>query len=401
MSESARRPATIRAETRRGATGRFALSTDTRTALVSSGMALLIAVAAGHLLILAYGASPAQVFGALIEGTWGNPYGIGQVLFKATPLLLTGLAVALPFRAGLFNIGAEGQVVLGALATAVVGLSLPESWPWPLAVPLAAGAGFLAGAVWAGIPGVLRARFGAHEVITTIMLNFVALALANWIVVAHLAQPETLHTAPIVAGARLSRLGEVVPAFRGSAVSTAFLWALLVAAAAWWWLFRTATGYELRATGLNPKAAEFGGVSLLKVSTLAMAVGGGCAGLVGMNFVQGYKGYYEDGFSGGIGFMGIAVALLGRNHPVGVVLAALLFGTLSQGGLAINALVPKEIVDILQAVIILSVVASSREVRAVLGRTARGRTARGRTARAAAGEPPTVAAPAAGDGKEG
>lgn len=347
------------------------LSEGARTSLLSAAMALLIAMAAGHLLILAYGASPAQVFAALLDGTWGNPYGIGQVLFKATPLLLTGLAVALPFRAGLFNIGAEGQVVLGALATAVVGLSLPDGTPWPLAVPLAAAAGFAAGALWGGLPGLLRARFGAHEVITTIMLNFVALALANYLVVTFLAQPETLHTAPIVEGARLTRLGAWFAPFHGSAVSTAFFWALAAAAAAWWLLFRTATGYELRATGLNARAAEYGGISPLKVATLAMALGGGCAGLVGLNFVQGYKHYYEDGFSGGMGFMGIAVALLGRNHPLGVVLAALLFGTLSQGGLAINALVPKEIVDILQAVIILAVVATSREARKALQRAAR------------------------------
>lgn len=346
--------------------GRSLQSVELRTALLAPLFALLVAMAAGHLLILAFGESPARVLAALLAGTWGSGYGIGQVLFKATPLLLTGLAVALPLRAGLLNIGAEGQVVLGALATALAGAWLPAGTPWPIALPLAAGAGFAAGALWGGLPGWLRGRFGAHEVISTIMLNFIALALANYLVATHLALPETLHTAPIVPGARLSRLGAFFTPLHGSAASTALCWALAAAALCWWLLFRTATGYELRAAGHNARAARCAGISLLRVSTLAMALGGGLAGLVGMGFVQGYKGYYEDGFSGGIGFMGIAVALLGRNHPLGVVLAALLFGTLSQGGLAINALVPKEIVEILQAVIILAVVAASPELRRIL-----------------------------------
>ncbi len=345
---------------------------EMRTAVLAPAMALLIAMAAGNVLILIYGESPARVFGALLEGTWGNAYGIGQVLFKATPLIFTGLAVAIPFRAGLFNIGAEGQLVLGALMAGLIGASLPAGTPWILAIPLVAAAAALAGAGWGSIPGALKARFGAHEVITTIMLNFVALALANYLVATHFHQPETLHTAPIVEGARLSRLGAFLDPLHGSASNTAFFWALATAGVAWWVLFRTSVGYQIRTLGLNARAAEFGGISLLRISTLAMAIAGGCAGLVGVNFVQGYKYYYEDGFSGGVGFMGIAVALLGRNHPFGVVLAALLFGTLSQGGLAINALVPKEIVEILQAVIILAVVMASKEVRRVLLREGEG-----------------------------
>jgi len=345
---------------------RRAALAEVRTAVLAPVMALLIAMAAGHVLVLIYGESPGRVFRVLLEGTWGNPYGIGQVLFKATPLIFTGLAVAVPFRAGLFNIGAEGQLVLGALVAGVVGSVLPGGTPWMLAIPIVAVAAAAAGAAWGSVPGALKARFGAHEVITTIMLNFVALALANYLVATHFAVPETLHTEPIVEGARLSRLGDWIGLLHGSASNTAFLWAIAAAGVAWWLLFRTAPGYEIRAVGLNARAAESSGISLVKVSTLAMALAGACAGLVGVNFVQGYKYYYEDGFSGGVGFMGIAVALLGRNHPAGVVLAALLFGTLSQGGLAINALVPKEIVEILQAVIILAVVVASQEVRRVL-----------------------------------
>jgi len=339
-----------------------------RATLLSPALALAVAMLAGHLLVLLAGETPRVVFAALLQGTWGTPYGVGQVLFKATPLIFTGLAVAIPFRAGLFNIGAEGQVVLGALAAGLIGAALPVGTPWLLAVPLVIVGAALVGGAWGAVPGALKARFGAHEVITTIMLNFVALALANYLVAGWFAVPETLHTAPIVEGARLSRLGDWFGALHGSAANTALLLALAVAAGAWWLLFRTGAGYEIRTAGLNPDAARYGGTSMMRVSVLAMALAGACAGLVGSNFVQGYKTYYEDGFSGGIGFMGIAVALLGRNHPVGVVLAALLFGTLSQGALAINALVPKEIVEILQAVIILAVVASNQEVRAALRR---------------------------------
>jgi len=350
-----------------------ARAVEVRTALLAPAAALLVALLAFHLLVLLYGESPARVLRVMLEGTWGNPYGLGQVLFKATPLIFTGLAVAIPFRAGLFNIGAEGQVVIGALVGALIGTWLPEGTWWILAIPLVAAGAALAGGAWGAVPGALKARFGAHEVITTIMLNFVALALVNYLVASHFAVSETLHTEPIVEGARLSRLGAWIPSLHGSAASSALLWALVGAALAGWLLFRTPLGYEIRAVGSSKGAAEYGGISVLRVSTVAMAIGGACAGLVGVNFVQGYKYYFEDGFSGGVGFMGIAVALLGRNHPVGVVLAALLFGTLSQGGLVINALVPKEIVEILQAVIILAVVVASREVRAVLLRSGGGR----------------------------
>jgi len=345
-------------------------SLEARAAVLSPVVALLVVFAVGNVLVLACGQSPLSVFGALLDGTWGNPYGVGQVLFKTTPLVLTGLAVAIPFRAGFFNIGAEGQAVLGALATAIVGAFLPPGTPWIVAVGGSVGAGLVVGAAWGGIPGLLRARTGAHEVITSIMLNFIAFALANWLVATWLAMPETLHTAPVVQTARLARFSSFWDVFEGSALNVSFLLALAVAGATSWLLFRTPLGFRLRAVGANPRAAEYGGVSLPHMATLSMALGGACAGLVGTNFVLGYKTYYEDGFSGGIGFMGIAVALLGRNRPLGVVGAALLFGTLSQGTLVINALVPKEIVEVLQALVILAVLASSSEVRARLSRDA-------------------------------
>jgi ABC-type uncharacterized transport system permease subunit len=205
-------------------------------------------------------------------------------------------------------------------------------------------------------------------VITTIMLNYIVLALLNYIVAAHLKVEGTLHTSDIHAGS-LPRLSEYVDAFHGSAANVVLFLALVVSAALWWYLFRTKHGFELRATGLQPEAAEYGGVKVGAVWWKVMALSGAIAGIGGLNFVLGYKHYYEDAFASGAGFVGIAVAIVGRNHPAGVLLAALLFATLSQGGLAVNAIVPKQIVDVLQAVVIIAVAASVPEVRRLLRRS--------------------------------
>jgi simple sugar transport system permease protein len=197
------------------------------------------------------------------------------------------------------------------------------------------------------------------------MLNFVVLAFLNWVVAARLHVPETLHTPEIHAGG-LPRVSDAFPAFHGSAANLALIVALLAAGAVWFYLFRTSGGYALRAVGLQPEAAEYGGISVKRVWMKALTVSGLIAGLGGINYVLGYKHYYEDGFAGGSGFLGIAVALVGRNHPVGVVVAAFFFATLSQGGLAIHAFVPKQMMDVLQGVVILAVAMSVPEVRRVL-----------------------------------
>jgi ABC-type uncharacterized transport system permease subunit len=354
------------AGTSRGPAVRAALQETLLPPLV----ALLIALVIGDLLILAFGESPGAVYRLLLEGTWGNAYGIGQVLYKTTTLTFTGLAVALGLRAGVFNIGAESQLAAGGFMAAVVGLALPAGTPGILAVPLCILAAAFGGGVVGAVPGVLKAKTGAHEVIVTIMLNFIVMALLNWIVAAHLHVPETLHTPEIHAGG-VTRLADVAEAFHGSAANATLIVALLVVAAGGFYLFRTRRGYELRAVGLQPEAAEYGGVHVGGVWMRALAVSGALAGLGGINFVLGYKHYYEDGFSGGAGFLGIAVALVGRNSPWGVLLAALLFATLSQGGLAIHALVPKQMVEVFQAVVILAVAVSVPEVRRVLRSTVR------------------------------
>ena len=329
----------------------------------------LIALAAASVLVLASGAKPLDVLALLVRGTWGNAYGFGQVLFKTTPLVFTGLAVAIALSAGLFNIGAEGQLTVGAFATAMVGIHV-GGWPKVIAVSACVLAGFAGGALVGVIPGVLKATRGSHEVINTIMLNFIVRALMVGVGL-DLFERETVHTRPIADAAQLPRLAAFIPSLQGSAANASLALALAVALACAFFLYRTRAGFVLRAVGLNAAAAETAGFGVGRTIIVAMALSGGVAGLVGANFVLGYKHYYEDGFSGGMGFVGIAVAVLGRMHPLGVAAAALLFGTLSQGALAVNAIVPKEIVDVLQAVIILAVVAAAPEVRRLLATSRR------------------------------
>jgi simple sugar transport system permease protein len=313
--------------------------------------AVLLALLAGAGFIAAIGEDPAAVYSLMARQTLGSGYGIGQTLFKATPLVFCGLAVAVGFRAGLFNIGAEGQLTVAAFAAALAGAQL-AALPAIALLPLTLAVALAAGAAWGAVPGVLKARFGAHEVINTIMLNFIAFALVSYWG-RGVFQPATVRTAEIGAGARLARLDAWWPALRGSPANLALLLAVLAAITVGVLLFRTRLGFELRALGMNPAAARYGGIPVGGTQIKAMAISGALAGLAGTNFVLGYKHFFELGFSAGAGFMGIAVALLGRNHPAGVILAALFFGALSHGGLVISQRVPKELVDVLQAIVIL------------------------------------------------
>ncbi len=267
----------------------------------------------------------------------------------------------------MFNIGGEGQLTLGAFSTAVVGAALPPATPWVIAVPLAVFAGAVGGGILGAIPGYLKARFGSHEVINTIMLNFIAGGLVLWAGNQGLFVGETTHTTAVASGARIPSLG-----LPGSAANWSFALALAAAAVVWYALDRTRGGYELRVVGHSPLAAQGAGIRLGRTMVVAMAASGALAGLVGAHYVLGYKHYFEQDIGRGVGFMGIAVALLGRNHPVGIVAAALFFGTLAQGGLEVADLVPKAIVDVLQAVIILAVAASSAQADYLLGRSKRG-----------------------------
>jgi simple sugar transport system permease protein len=321
-----------------------------RDVVTSVAIALLAALCATSILVLLYDESPARVYALMLARTFGDTYGFGQVLFRATPLVFTGLAVALCFKASLFNIGAEGQMAAGSMLTGMLGASLAVDTPALVAVPLCLLAGFVGGGLVGAIPGFLRARFGAHEVITTMMMNFVVASGILWLGRVGWFVEHTVHTAPVAPGARLPDLG-----LAGSAASVALFLALLAAVGVHVLVQRTRWGFELRLVGASPDAAAAAGVPVARRQLMTLALSGGLAGLVGCATVLGYKGFHEEGSATGAGFTGIAVSLLGRGHAAGVVAAALLFGWLSQGALAAGSLVPKEIVDVLQAVIIVSV----------------------------------------------
>jgi general nucleoside transport system permease protein len=328
--------------------------------------ALAVAWIVFDLAVWGYGEAPALVARLLWQGTWGTAYGAGQVLFKATPLLLTGAAVEAGLRAGLFNIGAEGQLTVASLAVGVLGARL-VGVPSVVGVPIALAAAFAAGGAWAAIPAWLRARFGAHEVVSTIMMNRIADALVAWLLASGLALRGSLRTADVAPGAKLPRLDALVPAFRGSAVSFALLVALAGAAAAAWAGARTRVGREIALVGANARACEAERIPARRRLAQALVLSGALAGLASAGTVLGYKGYFEVGLGAGAGFGGLAVALLGRSRLVGLVLAALFFGTLQQGGLAINAHVPREVMDVLEGVVILAVALADVRVRARLG----------------------------------
>jgi simple sugar transport system permease protein len=327
-------------------------------------IAVLAAFLVGGIFVWVIGDNPLEVFGLLIGSALWWPDGIGYTLFLATPLIFTGLAVAVAFRAGLLNIGAEGQLYVAAFATAWAGIQL-ANLPGAVLVPLCFAAAMGAGAVWGAIPGVLKARFGSHEVINTIMMNFIAVALVSYFTQYHYRIPgdPILQTAPISARAHIPRLGEFIPAFPVRIpLNVAFMLALLACALVYVFLWRTTWGYEIRATGTNPAAAEYGGIFVRRQIVAAMAISGALAGMVGINEVLGYRHRYYDGFSDNYGFTGIAVALLGRNHPAGVLAAAFLFAILTRGGIPVDAFtthVTKDIVQILQATIILFVAAEA------------------------------------------
>src|SRR5438876_1447490 len=327
-------------------------------------VAVLAAFLIGGIFVLVIGDSPIETYRLLIGSAFSWPDGIGYTLFYATPLIFTGLAVMVALRCGLLNIGAEGQLYVAAFATAWVGITFANLSAWIL-LPLCFAAAILAGGVWGAIPGVLKARFGSHEVINTIMLNFVAVALVSFFTQYHYRTPgdPIMETSEIGAGAHIARLGKLIPSLpERIPLNLAFILALVCCGLVYLFLWRTKWGYELRATGANPSAAEYGGISVRKQIVIAMTISGALAGMVGINEVLGYRYRYYDGFSANYGFTGIAVALLGRNHPVGVLLAALLFGMLIRGGIFVDAFtnnVTKDLVDVLQGIVILFVAAEA------------------------------------------
>lgn len=315
--------------------------------------AVLLATLIGAILLLVSGASPLRAYSALLAGAFGDAEGLQRTLEKATPLIFSGLAVAFAFKAGLFNIGAQGQLVLGALAAAVVGFGI-EGLPAIIHVPLAILVGCAAGALYGAIPGALRTYTGAHEVITTIMLNYIALNLTDYLADGPFKDPSpgniVARTPRVLDSAVIGTLGPV---------PIGFLLAIVVAAVTWWLLWKTTLGYEIRTVGLNPNAAKYAGMKVARTVILTMVLSGLLAGFGGAIETQGVVGRFQPGFNAGLGFDGITIALLGKTSPIGVIPAAILVGAMRAGSsqMQFQAGVATEIIDVIQAIILFFVAA--------------------------------------------
>ncbi len=349
--------------------------------ILSPLTAVIIAFIIGGIIVLLIGDNPFQTFALLVGNSFGSLRDVGYTLFIATPLIFTGLAVAVAFRCGLLNIGAEGQLYVAAFATAWVGIkfggtvvnvfgeNVDYSWmslPSIILVPMCILAAVVAGGFWGFIPGYLKAKFGSHEVINTIMLNFIAIALVSYLTQYHYKQAgdPILQTVPIGEAAHIPRISQFIPGMPEFVpLSVAFLLAILMCVLVYIFLWKTKWGYELRAVGENPSAAEYAGISPNRQIIVAMTISGALAGMVAVGEVLGYRYRYYDGFSPEWGFLGIAVALLGRNHPLGIFLAAIFFAVLQRGGIFVDAFteyVSKDLVEVLQAIVILLVASLQR-----------------------------------------
>ena len=292
-------------------------------------------------------------YGALFSGSLGDLNAISESLVASTPFIFAGLAVAFGFRGGLFNIGAEGQLLVAAGAAVVIGTKL--QLPALIHLPLAILGGILAGAIYGAIPGYLKAKTGAHEVINTIMMNWIAILFFKWAFTGPLrrAGGDAPVTDVIYPSAFLPQI------FDGYRLHWGFVLALLVAAGVWWLLFKSTLGFEVRMVGANPNAARYGGIKIGRIIVLTMAISGGLAGMAGVSELLGLNHFLAEGFSPGFGFDAIALALLGKSHPLGVVLAALLFGTLRNGATRMQSIasIPIDIISIVQALVIVFVAA--------------------------------------------
>jgi len=316
-------------------------------------IAVFLAFLVGAAVLLATGHSPVDAYSAMLSGAFGDIFGIGQTFTQATPIIFTALAFSFASKCGLFNIGAEGQLTVGAFGAALVGISF-SGLPAFVHIPMALLAGALAGGLWGFIPAILKTKLGAHEVITTMMLSYVATYLTSYMVNYPFKAPGWVaQTVPIAMSAQLPRILEPTQ------VSASIFFAVALAGLTHYTLQRTTFGYEVRATGLNLTAAENGGINVKREMILALVISGAIAGLGGAGEVLGVHRRFIDGFSPGYGWDGLAVALVGALHPVGVLLAAVLFGALRSGGMTMTRVtgVPLDIVVILQALVVLFVTA--------------------------------------------
>jgi simple sugar transport system permease protein len=322
---------------------------------------LLVAFLISGVIILLLGVEPLRALPILVSGAFGDAEAIGYTLYYATNFIFTGLAVAVAFHAGMFNIGAEGQAYIGGLGVGLVCLAF-DDWPFAVLLPLGIATSALFGAGWAFIPGWLQAKRGSHIVITTIMFNFIAAALMTYLLVNVMIKPgqQSPETREFAASAWLPSLHEMFHALGveigRSPLNLAFVWALICCVAFWFYVWHTRWGYRLRALGFNEEAAVYGGISPSQTIVLTMLISGALSGFVALNEIMGVQHRLLLNFTGGAGFVGIAVALMGRNHPVGIFLAAILFGALYQGGSEVSFEIPqltREMIVVIQGMIIL------------------------------------------------
>jgi simple sugar transport system permease protein len=322
---------------------------NARRELISAAIALLATLVLGSALMLIVQRGPGHVWLEMVTRVLGDPTRIGQVLYRATALALTGLAVSIALDAGLFNIAGEAQLAAGVLACAVVGAALPAATPSPIAIPICALAAAAAGGTIGALIGIARVTRGAHEVITSIMLNEIVGAVVLWVGNAFLFENGTTTGPAIAIGARLPQF------IAGSSANLAIVIAAAAIAAAWWIRARTTWGAALRAVGRDPDAARAVGISVGRVQIAAMTIGGALAGLAAIDFVLGDRHAYEEGLGRGFGFVGLSAALLGRLEPLGIAAASLVLGFLSVGGLAVSDIVPKELPEMLQGIIVIAI----------------------------------------------
>jgi ABC-type uncharacterized transport system permease subunit len=333
------------------------------SALLVPVLAVITAMVVGGLVIAFAGGNPFAAYLGLFQGAFGSAKALSETAVWASPYIYAGLAVALAFKGGLFNIGAEGQLAVGAVVSAWVGYALPDmmgvSLPLIIHLPLAIVAGMLGGAIWGAIPGWLKAKTGGHEVINTIMMNYIALNIVSYLLNGPMKDPNPTNVSartPLIAES--ARIPVLIEGFR---VHWGFILALVMAVLVWWLLWKTTLGFEIRTAGANPDAAKYAGINVSRIIVLTMALSGALAGLAGVNEVTALNYRHELGFSVGYGFDAIAIALLGKNHPAGVVLASILFGAMRNGGTRMQFLtrIPVDVITVIQALILLFVAADA------------------------------------------
>lgn len=299
---------------------------------------LFVAFIVAGIVVLLVGENPLKAAVVLVEGAFGSGQNLAYTLYYATTFIFTGLAVAVAFHAGLFNIGGEGQAYIAGIGVTLVCLTFDGILPWWLTFPLAIVGSALVGAAWAFIPAYLQARRGSHIVITTIMFNYIASSAMVYLLVNVFKPAGSMapQTRDFLEGAQLPKLGWLMEVFglsvRSAPLNISFLLALFMAWVVWVLIWRTKLGYEMRTFGFSSKAARYAGIGEARITIVAMLISGGLAGMMALNPIMGDQHRMQLEFVSGAGFVGIAVALMGRSHPVGIIAAAILFGALYQGG---------------------------------------------------------------------